>query len=185
MITTLKILDASYQARIGKTQIDFKPGINLLVGENGSGKSSLLELIRLTLADETGQKARLIRDVSVPVEFYSAEEATTIHHKSETGKLSDMAISHGQRLQRYLDSLQTIQSETVIIADEIETALSFDVIWNLGAFLHKANPNVQWIIATHNPILWTLKSANIINLSRDDNTDYVTNRLRKLAKRIG
>ena len=45
MITNVKIVDPKMQSRIGSTQINLTPGINLFVGSNGCGKSSLIESI--------------------------------------------------------------------------------------------------------------------------------------------
>lgn len=182
MITQVKILDPQLIQRIGKSIISFEAGVNLLVGENGCGKSSLIEAIREEILNPSGTQVRIIRDEHVPVEFYSSEESTRDSNVVNKARISDTAISHGQRLNRYIDTIMRTEGEHVLIADEIEAALDFDTVYGIGATLSKVSA-IQWIISTHHPILFTLKNANIVNLSRTD-SNYIQSCLKKLGKRI-
>ena len=42
MIHSLTIISPDMQQRIGQQNITFTPGINIVVGSNGTGKSSLI-----------------------------------------------------------------------------------------------------------------------------------------------
>lgn len=183
MISAVKILDPQFKKRIGLDRIEFKTGINLLIGENGCGKSSLLHLINEEVKNPQGKKCRLIRDTEVQVDFYSSDIATQEYTEKSSSIISDNSISHGQRLNRYIEALKHIEGERTILADEIEVALDFDTIYNLGKYLSESNPDIQWIIATHSPILFTLKGVNIINMSKDPN--YLKSCLKRMKKRFG
>ncbi len=53
-----------------KQNIDFKPGINVISGENGSGKSNLLESIYLFFKGKSFRKARLKDMINWEEDFF-------------------------------------------------------------------------------------------------------------------
>lgn len=183
MITNVKIVDPKMQSRIGSTQINLMPGINLFVGSNGCGKSSLIESIMHEVESGDSKVARLIRDPSVQVLRYSAEQATVkFGSNPDNDAFTGRNQSHGQGLRQYLEALRNIEGETVCILDEPETALDFFAVNDLCALM-ASKPNVQWIVSTHHPLIMTMKNANIINLDRN-NKDYAKDVLKQTVKRL-
>ena len=180
MILRVKILNPDLQKRIGQNEITFTTGINLLVGSNGCGKSSVIDLVK-QLTESNSNDGKLIWDSSVKVHSYSSEQST-----KERSEHSDAAFgvheSHGQALRKLLSNLEAIENEAIVLLDEPETALDFNSVWDLCRVISQKK-NVQFIISTHHPLLLTLKDVNIINLDREDK-NYAANVLRKLAKRL-
>lgn len=186
MITNVKIVDARYKSRIGGDQFSFQPGINILAGPNGCGKTSLIEAIKheIEIADST--VARIIRDASVPVTFYSGEVATVkLSHKASAsdGDMTARHESHGQGLRAYLESLRNIDGEHVVVMDEPETALDFFAVADLCQTIAMKSDTVQFIISSHHPLVFTMKNANTINMSREEG-NYANRVLQRLKKRL-
>lgn len=73
MIHSLAIISPDMQQRIGQQNITFTPGINIVVGSNGTGKSSLINLIT-EITSGNSENGRLIWDPTVPVHTYNAEQ---------------------------------------------------------------------------------------------------------------
>lgn len=184
MIANLQILDLNMQQRIGQTNVQFKPGINVVVGSNGCGKSSLFEVLT-TMTNpilEQSNYAKLIWDPSVKVHTYSAEHATKSMTDRQGTAFESSKDSHGQALRKLLSVIDNLESEAIIILDEPETALDFNAVWELCKTI-TAKKNIQFIISTHHPLFFTMDKANFINLDRDDK-NYVQSILKKLSKRL-
>lgn len=74
----IKHLDLSNYKGFKETSIDFDDGFNLIVGENGSGKTSLLDALAVAagsfLLGVKGYDSRHIRDEDVRIEFSTQSE---------------------------------------------------------------------------------------------------------------
>ena len=66
------------------------------------------------------------------------------------------------------------QTTGIIIIDEPETHLHAKWQWNIISVFQKMLPEVQFIIATHSPIIVSsCKNANIINIDNSETKEYL------------
>ena len=179
MIHSLAIISPDMQQRIGQQNITFAPGINIIVGSNGTGKSSLINLIT-EITSGSSENGRLIWDPTVPVHTYNAEQAT----KDRTNDTATFGVhdSHGQALRRYLSVIEKLENPSIVILDEPETALDYFAVEELCRAISKKK-QIQFIISTHHPLMMTLSGANFINLDRV-NKNYAKDVLSRLEKRL-
>ena len=98
-----KIHIENYKA-IGKLDIDLKPGVNLLIGDNGAGKTSVLEGIAVALGglfvnvagvstknivkDDVRMSIKPIGDSSTAIEYYEPVLAGCTLHVTEKQHLT-------------------------------------------------------------------------------------------------
>lgn len=189
MIVNVKIVDKQYQTRIGKTAIQFTTpdtgkNTNILVGANGCGKTSLLTAIMSEHNDGDGRICKLIRDNTIPVMYYSGEQATQKIVKGDEVKedLLSVSQSHGQSLKAHLEKIRQMDGEFVFIMDEPDTALDYFAVTELCKVISE-KPQAQFIIASHHPLLLTMKDANKINLDRE-REDYAGDVMSALQRRV-
>lgn len=178
---------------IEKQKLTFQQPITFLVGENGTGKSTLLEAIALAYGfnAEGGTKnfqfsthashSELYKYITLVKKgypkdgfFLRAESfynvATEIERLGAThnyGGKSLHAQSHGESflaLVRY-----RFLGNGLYILDEPEAALSPSRQLTLLATIHQlVEEGSQFIIATHSPILLTCPNAQIYQLTESD-----------------
>ena len=181
----------SIAALRGLDELCFHNGVTLFAGENGTGKSTLLEAIAVaagfnaeggtknyrfsTYDDVSGLSSavQLIRGVRRQRYgyFFRAESffnvATAIMTKyNDDGQLPDYhAKSHGES---FLSFMQTASRDGLYLMDEPEAALS--VQRQLTLLIHiseLARQGAQFIIATHSPILLGLPGAEILQFDEE------------------
>jgi len=168
--------------------IDFHPSVTFFVGENGSGKSTVMEGIALALGfgTEGGTKnvrfrsagsvstlhdcLRLIRGVPAPRDeyFLRAESFFNVaSYMDQTGYLEGYGgkslhtQSHGESFMAVL--LNKLRGNGIYLLDEPEAALSPSrQLAALNAIHHLVEDHSQFIIATHSPILLSYPNAKII-----------------------
>ena len=168
--------------------IDFHPNVNLFVGENGAGKSTVLEALAVGLGfgAEGGTKnvqfrtaesvsplhdaQRLARGVPKPRDgyFLRAESFFNVAtYMDQTGYLSGYggrslhAQSHGESFMAVL--LNKLRGDGIYFLDEPEAALSPNrQLAALSAIHQLVEASSQFIIATHSPILLSYPHAKII-----------------------
>ena len=146
--------------------LTFEKGVNLLVGEQGSGKSTLISLLR----DRVGTKFKAelshrVMDVVMQpcyVRWLDFEKDNP-RTQTEIGLhdaflLGSMSVSHGQTMLAMLHGLATVLSETegrtLLLLDEPDMALSIRSVHRLAALLQRAaDDGHQVIAAVHNPIV--------------------------------
>lgn len=162
-------------------KFEFKPGINVLVGDQGSGKSTLIELIRLQLesqkSSDSSYRAKSIEvhykvedlidlELSKPnvnclgydFERESARDMSAIHFDMVGEQLFAMKVSHGQgnlaSLNRLLSNMLKLNVD-VLLMDEPDTAMSPRSCYNLLQILYgiESKWKKQVILSAHNPIL--------------------------------
>ena len=172
-------------------ELSFHSGVTLFAGENGTGKSTLLEAIAVaagfnaeggtknyrfsTYDDVSGLSSavQLIRGVRRQRYgfFFRAESffnvATAIMTKyNDDGQLPDYhSKSHGES---FLSFMQTASRDGLYLMDEPEAALS--VQRQLTLLIHiseLARQGAQFIIATHSPILLGLPGAEILQFDEE------------------
>lgn len=141
--------------------VNFRPGVNLLVGDQGSGKSSLLYELR----DHTQKEAKNSRldlvDPGVRCSSYFLDfEKDNVRVKAYIGdnagfQLASKFMSHGETVNCLVGHLEE-SNQAVIICDEPDTALSGRSIIKLANLFKKAANNNQIIVSGHNP--WLIES---------------------------
>lgn len=175
----------------GFNRLAFKSNVTFFAGENGTGKSTLLEGIAVAYGynPEGGTKNyhfSTYQDVSELEEairlvkgyrkrnsgyffraesFFNVATVTKLQYNDD-GRLPDYhAQSHGES---FLSFLQDEAREGVYLMDEPEAALSPQRQLTLMRHIYfMAMEGSQFIIATHSPILLGLPGAQILSFSDD------------------
>ena len=172
-------------AQLAEDGLDLAPGVTFLVGENGSGKSTIVEAVATAygLSPEGGSAQghhstrpsesplggalRLQRGVAAPRWGFFLR-AETMHgwytYSEQTGggpRYHEM--SHGES---FLEVLRTrFDSPGFYCLDEPEAALSFSSSLALIAVLARlAEEGGQVLCATHSPVLAALPGATILEV---------------------
>ena len=135
--------------------IVFRPGVNLLVGDQGSGKSSLIGVIRnKTLAKDH------LTPVKEAVDFFALDfEKESPRAKQYVESVIDVHcrfVSHGETHLAILEALAKEDKfkNTTIIVDEPDMALSIRSCYKLvDIFKQCEKRDAQVIAAVHNPII--------------------------------
>lgn len=129
----------------------FRPGVNLLVGDQGCGKSSLLS----EMSQREHSEIKVARKmVTYKFDFerdnLRAKIACT---KNVIAELRSRLISHGEANKIIFDNLDGVK-DSVIFLDEPDTALSIRSAYILARWFEDlAEDNNQIIAAVHNPII--------------------------------
>lgn len=172
--------------------IDFHPNVTFLVGENGTGKSTVLEGIAVALgfSAEGGTKnvnfrtadsvsplhdsLRLARGVPAPRDgyFLRAESFFNVAtYMDEMGYLDGYGgkslhtQSHGESFMAVL--VHKLRGDGIYLLDEPEAALSPSrQLAALSAIHQLVEDRSQFIIATHSPILLSYPHAKIIQFDK-------------------
>lgn len=173
--------------------ITFHEDVTFLVGENGTGKSTLIEAIALKMgfgaeggtrnvrfatAETTSQLYHhldVVKSFRPPTDYYflRAESFYNVaSYMEETGYLhgyggkSLHAQSHGESFMATINN--KLQGHGLYIFDEPEAALSptrqLSALVAIHALVQQSS---QFIIATHSPILLAYPRAKILMLSED------------------
>lgn len=145
--------------------LDFQPGLNLLIGPNGTGKSTILRAI----ADCSD--CRRIEDGPTDYVFFDSESMNPkradrpIRNSTEMKlHLRSLFSSHGEILQAAFSALH-MTPRTCLLFDEPEAGKDFDHVLALRAAIDRATARgVQAIVATHEVLFW--ERARIIELRR-------------------
>jgi len=167
--------------------LELAPGVTLLVGENGTGKSTIVEAVAMAygLSPEGGSThsrhstrasesdlwrwIRLERSVGAPRwgfflraetmhGFYSYLEEHPGSHDPQFHELS-----HGES---FLEILRTrFDSAGLYCLDEPEAAMSFSAqLALIGTMQDLARGGAQLLCATHSPLLAALPGATVLEL---------------------
>lgn len=167
--------------------IDFHPNVTFFVGENGSGKSTVLEGIAIALGfgPEGGTKnvqfktvesvsqlhslLRLVRGTPKPKDeyFLRAESFFNVaSYMDEVGYVSGYGgslhkRSHGEAFMAVL--VNKLKGDGIYLFDEPEAALSpTRQMAALSAIHQLVEAHSQFVIATHSPILLAYPHSKII-----------------------
>lgn len=146
-------------------QIDLRPGINLLVGDQGSGKSSILQILRDVAI--TGDKR--MRDmvelkpsgVRLPVAYYDTEKNNprilpSMQENLGIFQVQAHFLSHGQVMLPVLDAMPR---KGLLLVDEPDTALSPRSVLDLLKLLRNREAlGMQLLVACHNP--WLIEALD-------------------------
>jgi len=175
-------------AQILSDGLEFEPGLTVLVGENGSGKSTVVELLAeacrlnpqggsagsayLTRKSEPGLAAHLVVEGTGRRPGWSYFlRADTMHgfysyleeHPAKGPEPLFHELSHGEA---FLAILRTrVNQPGFYLMDEPDAPLSFTATLGLVALLYDlAEGGSQAIVATHSPIVAAVPGATILEL---------------------
>ncbi|PYD00490.1 AAA family ATPase [Microbacterium esteraromaticum] len=175
-------------AQLLRDGMRLSPGVTFLVGENGSGKSTVVEGIALAYGLSPEGGSRHARHSTRPTESPLSDwlriergigasswgfflRAETMHsfytyleqNPSPTGDSRFHEMSHGES---FLEILSTrFDSPGFYCLDEPEAALSFASTLTLISVLRRiADEGGQVLCATHSPVLASLPGATIIEV---------------------
>jgi len=152
----------------GKEVIHFRPGVNLIVGNQGTGKSSLIEAIQLrgikkpkSLHLPPADSVPVIIDFqgdAVPVFAFDFERdnyrTKSFFEDDSMFQIGAMRSSHGEMVLAMLQGLETVDQKLLVLFDEPDMALSIKSCRRLvRCFNHIANLGGQVIATAHNPIV--------------------------------
>lgn len=173
--------------------LQFHPHVTFLVGENGTGKSTLIEAIALALGfgPEGGTRnvrfstaetvsalhrhLKIVKSFKKPKDYYflRAESFYNVAtYMDETGYLDGYGKkslhqrSHGEAFMATLT--MKLRGNGLYILDEPEAALSpTRQMAALSAIHELVKRDSQFIIATHSPILLAYPGAKILRLNEE------------------
>jgi predicted ATPase len=176
-------------AQLLRDGLELPPGVTVLVGENGSGKSTVVEMLaeayglnpqggsilaRSVRVQETepdaGQHLLVERGLgwrSAWAYFLRADTMHSLYSYLEESRVNDARklhkLSHGQG---FLEILRTrVNQRGFYLMDEPDAPLSFISCLSLVALLHDlAAAGSQVIVATHSPVLASVPGATILEL---------------------
>jgi len=177
----------------GNLRIDFTMPITFLVGENGTGKSTLLEAIAVQCGFSRGGGSQDHRTADVGPEdtlpqalrlawkpkvgngvFFRAESFFNLaRYLDQTGSRRygerDLhAMSHGEAFLGFIQHRFETSERAIFLLDEPEAALSPSRQMAFLTLLHRwhRSSRVQAIIVTHSPIILAYPNATILSLDK-------------------
>ena len=185
MITSVKLC-INHSVKVSKksikdTPINFEPGYNVLIGSNGSGKSTVLRAIALcpmckvSVADDDIIKYITTETLNPNVggSFSSREQMLQ--------GIRAMFISHGQGVADSLRN-QSHTSETIVLIDSPETGQDMENSVQIFRGLLKMARKYQVIVATNSLVF--MRDGNLIDLGRKS-LPRLVKATRKLADAFG
>ena len=136
---------------------DFRPGVNLLVGDQGCGKSSLLETVKDAGSKNKHKRATVLTDKECTSLFFDFEKGNprTLSYFGDDigGQMAMMFSSHGEAVKAILKGLDAF-TDGIAMLDEPDAALSIRSCMKLVArFKNLEQRGVQVIAAVHNPVV--------------------------------
>lgn len=174
-------------------KLTFHPDVTFIVGENGTGKSTLIEAIALAMGfgPEGGTKnsrfstantvsglheyIRMVRNYKKPKDYYFLRAESFYNlatYMDETGYLGGYGNrslherSHGEAFMTTLT--MKLKGQGFYIFDEPEAALSpTRQMTAITAIDDLVKNGSQFIIATHSPILMAYPNSKIIQLGEE------------------
>jgi predicted ATPase len=169
--------------------LEFAPGLTVLVGENGSGKSTFVEMLaeacglnrqggsigaQLFTTRESeravGARFSVDRTPTAGARWSYFLRAETMHQfytyledNPGAGQERFHQLSHGEG---FLEILRTrVNQRGFYLMDEPDSPLSFTSCLGLAALLHDlAEAGSQIVVATHSPIVAAIPGATILEL---------------------
>lgn len=195
MISAFYPKDITKRLAHPQEKFDFKPGVNLLVGANGSGKSSLLYAMRPknNQNGELGEFELFEGRENVTCLTYDFETQNPRTTTAETlmlqdrynlsnmvARLNSQFISHGECQKVTLNSIFRDVRDSVLLLDEPEQALDHTALQLLKDLLRDTTAP-QVIIATHSPYLILDPRYHVIELT-PGHRDAVRDALRALLQ---
>ena len=159
------VIAGEIKKRIKEDIIHFKPGINLIIGENGCGKSSLFKL--LTHPSEEEKEVCKVDSIIGTYYLFDFEKDNPRKSSSITTmpQITSRLMSHGESNKAIIQLMAKEESKNcMFFMDEPEQALDIKGIKMLLKII-KSSKALQINIITHHPYLILDPMFNIIELS--------------------
>lgn len=149
--------------------ISFRAGVNLLVGDQGTGKSSMFQALQVH-GLKNPKSLRLPRKADVPMEFiYEGEPMPVLAFDFEKDNFrtktwfddssmmfhaSAMFVSHGEMVKAMMAQWECVDKPVFVLLDEPDMALSIRSCRQLvQSFKHVAEQGGQVVATAHNPVV--------------------------------
>lgn len=175
MIHRLSVVSTEMQQRVRGVSHDFTftPGLNVIIGGNGTGKTTLFNLLMNGDQSNKDGHTKIVYDLGTKILGYRSCEEGRMKRDADIGydpyrmaAYSDSLYkSNGEGLWRMVEGIRHLPDGITFMIDEPETALDVKRILELKKILRKESKRLQIIIATHNPIL--MFNTNVINVDPD------------------
>ncbi|MGD1523947.1 ABC transporter ATP-binding protein [Vibrio owensii] len=190
----------SYAKGANEISVDLAPGVNIIAGKNGAGKTTFFNILKDRLMKGLAQEHVSFDldpdfDPSTvqPCYFFTmnemgAQEQLRNTYPTQLDKiayhLECAELSSGQQMFEVLERVLDLKdSSTMICIDEPEISLdSTHIIKLIKALEAIAKCGVQVVVVSHHPMLVLNKSFNIVPL--DGTPDYVAEMRKNLMKYI-
>jgi predicted ATPase len=163
MLKSIKFVKDWRCFKAGET-FEFRPGLNLLVGDQGTGKSSLVEVIKSMANKKPGLRDEAIKQAvqleiegSFPVGGFDFEKdnfRTQSHFNDGIDYMFKVQVhfkSHGQTNWKILDALE--HTKGLIYLDEPDMALSIRSIQKLRKKIAEVATDTQILAVVQNPLM--------------------------------
>lgn len=179
--------------------IEFKSGVNVLVSQNGKGKTTFLNAIEEQVLNQENQDSvDLIGELNPErpnMFFFSVKDMNpelmmfkiNPMKQSASGEsafwVSRNMLSHGQSTNELMEDIEEIVingTAGCIIIDEPEIALDATNMAKLIALLDKLKDKAQFILVSHHPWLVLNRNFNVINFVKD--FDYQAEMIQQTKK---
>lgn len=152
----------------------FKPGVNLLVGDQGTGKSTIIYLIRdFASKRPTEQAIEVVGDAIAMMSFdFETELPRNQSYLEDSGtrlytQLAMKWSSHGECVQALLMVLEEPERIVLFMMDEPDMALSVRSCHHLVKSMKEAvKRGCQIIAAVHNPIIIS-SFSNVLSIEHN------------------
>lgn len=142
-------------------QIEFRPGVNLLVGDQGCGKSTVLSLV--AMRDFRWKETIKINAESVTMKHFDFERDNNRTQPGFAENLPTMLqiqmqrASHGEVNRGILGTIHRY-NDLVLLMDEPDQAMSLRSIFAMHeVFKQAAERGCQMLLSVHNPKLIELQ----------------------------
>jgi predicted ATPase len=161
ILKSVKLIKGFRCFKAGET-FEFHPGINLIVGDQGSGKSSLLTLVsggEWNSKEITNHRELdLVHEKGTPFRAFDFERQNP-RIQSHFGETSPLVFlygnshSHGETIQKVMGSIFEATKIKLWLLDEPDAALSIRSCYALAKQLQQLAKSAQVLAAVHNPIV--------------------------------
>ena len=197
MITRVIINHRQWGKRIIRKDLRFLDGVNILVGSNGCGKSSLWQAMSDEIARVVVRSGEIEQEAQSREGIFIRLEGQKISLRTEEfeimpwrhDRFSDKPVefnfqiwgsihSHGEGNLKRIEVMAKVPAlnsgvlKCVDYLDEPENGLDHAAVMKAReVFAGFAAKGHQLIVATHHPLFWKMPGANIVVMDKDD--DYV------------
>jgi predicted ATPase len=171
-VISIKI-SGKMKERINKEEVFFKPGLNVIIGENGSGKSSLFHL--LTTPSKEIKETCKVNSISGSYYIFDFEKDNPRKESyiTKAHQVSSRFISHGQSNKSVIKCMeQDSAKDSMFFLDEPEQALDINGLKLLISIVKKSKAS-QILIITHHPFIILNPIFNVIELTDGYYNDIV------------
>lgn len=158
-ILDIKIDNKSSRYRfVTQKKLVFVPGVNIICGPNGSGKTSLLRMISQMEVDchKTERDGIKLNVDSGKYPLWSVDTELFREMPYSVGSMNDFykiklrSKSHGEATRTIIEMFRSVEENHIVLLDEPELALDIDGLILLLETV-RSSKALQIIIATHHP----------------------------------